>query len=52
MGRGKDSPEEITSDRNKGRQMGKNGRGMVEKSEELGTAAPMQAGYLDYQSYG
>jgi hypothetical protein len=47
MGRGKDSLEEITSRGNKGRQIGKKGRGRVEERGEPSIAASMQIGHLD-----
>jgi hypothetical protein len=47
MGRGKDGPEEITSNGNKGRQMGKNGRGIAEERADPGMVAPVQVGHLD-----
>jgi hypothetical protein len=49
---GNEGPEVIPSGENKGRQMEKHGRGREEERGEPGTAAPMQAGYLDQTMCG
>jgi hypothetical protein len=51
IGRGKNNLEEITSEGNKGGQIGKNGRGRVEERGEPGVAASVQVGYLDQQTH-
>jgi hypothetical protein len=51
MGRGKEGWEKIISGGNKGRQMGKNGRGRMEEREEPGAVASVQAGHLDQKMH-
>jgi hypothetical protein len=52
MRRGKDGPEVISSGRNKGGQMGKNGREREEEMGEPSMAAPVYAGHLDQMMHG
>jgi hypothetical protein len=46
-GRGKGGPEKINNGGNKGRQIGKNGRGREEHREEPSMVASEQTGLLD-----
>jgi hypothetical protein len=50
--RGNDGLEEIHCGGNKGRQIGKDGRGRVEETGEPSMAASVQAGYLEQQMDG
>jgi hypothetical protein len=52
IGRVKDSPDMKPSGGNKGRKMGKDGRGMVEERREPGAVAPVKAGHLDQTMHG